>query len=406
MRVTVIAFLALPLFAAEVERTPLLQANREIPEEALLDVSILLFEPGLPQPDSRAEEDKGAFPAVRKAESRFFALRLMETMQATGYWGAVRVVPPNFSGGEIRITGEIIKSNGFKQVVKIEAVDATGKVFHRKRYRQFGDPITYRHAEDPTAPDVNQDPFQFLYNRIANDLLQARESLSREELIEIRRTNDLRFARDLAPDAFDDYLRVREGNRRNRYRISKLPAEGDPMLDRVAQIRSRDALLVDTLTAHYQDFGLRMASVYSDWRKASYEEEKALRKVRQQARTQQILGALLIVGSIAAEKDNNTERALGQVGVIAGGELVRQGLMRGQDAKLHREALQELAVSLESEVQPMLVELGGRTVTLTGTAESRYASWRQMLREIFVEEMGLAVDPDTGEPVGTGGDQQ
>jgi len=390
------------VLSADIERTPLIQATHEVAEAKLLDVSILLFDPGLPEPDPRAEEKKGVFPAVRKAEARFIPLRLMETLQASGFWGAVRVVPPNFSGGEIRITGEIIVSNGFKQVLKIEAVDATGKRLFRKRYRQIGDPASYRRAEDELMIDAAADPFQYLYNRIANDLLEARRKTDTDHLARIRQVNTLRFAQDLAPDAFEDYLDER-GRRRTRYRISKLPADGDPMMRRVAMIRERDALLIDTLTAHYQDFGLRMADVYRDWRHSSYEEEKSLRQIRRQARNQQILGALLILGGLVREPDNRAESGLQQAGIMAGGEIIRQGMIRAQDVKLHREALQELAVSLESEVQPMLIELRGRTVTLTGTAESRYAAWREILREMFVEEMGLTIDPDTGEPISGGG---
>ena len=62
---------------------------------------------------------------------------------------------------------------------------------------------------------------------------------------------------------------------------------------------------------------------------------------------------------------------------------------------MHYEAIQELAASFDAEMQPLLVEVQGETLRLTGSAEAQYAAWRKLLRRIFEEETGLPVDPDT-----------
>ena len=74
--------------------TPAIQAAQEIPMEEVLDVGITVFDPGLPPQGQPMPDD--VFPELRKAEARFQAVQLMETMQSTGQWGAVRVLPAGY----------------------------------------------------------------------------------------------------------------------------------------------------------------------------------------------------------------------------------------------------------------------------------------------------------------------
>ena len=60
--------------------TPAIQAAQEIPMEEVLDVGITVFDPGLPPQGQPMPDD--VFPELRKAESRFQAIQLMETMQS------------------------------------------------------------------------------------------------------------------------------------------------------------------------------------------------------------------------------------------------------------------------------------------------------------------------------------
>ena len=364
------------------------KARTEVPEEQLLDISIVVFDPGLPQADEHAKEDKGIFASVRKSESRFIAVRLMDTLQSTGYWGAVRVVPADLPTGDLVISGKILKATGLKLVMEIRAVDATGRQWLKKKYRQTANPGAYG---DRLGGSIRLDPFQWLYNRVANDLLDVRQKMKPEKFETLRTVANLRFAADIVPSAFEDYLKK---NRRSQFRIQKLPAQDDPMMARIEKIRERDALLIDTLTEYYFNFQVRMTEAYREWQKASYREEVALRKVRRNARMQQILGGLAILGGILVESDSRGGDAAKQVAVIAGSAVLQSGLQKQAETKIHKEALQELAASLDTEISPQLVQLEGHTLRLTGSAEQQYASWRNLLREIFISEMGLPLDPD------------
>jgi hypothetical protein len=65
--------------------------------------------------------------------------------------------------------------------------------------------------------------------------------------------------------------------------------------------------------------------------------------------------------------------------------------------------VKELATSFQNEVAPQVVELEGRTLKLTGTAEEQYREWRRLLSEIYREETGgVAPASGTAAPAASG----
>ena len=61
------------------------------------------------------------------------------------------------------------------------------------------------------------------------------------------------------------------------------------------------------------------------------------------------------------------------------------------------DALRELGASFGADVQPVVVEVEGRTVELNGSAEEQYQEWRRLLREIFAAETGFSPAAPTTE---------
>jgi hypothetical protein len=113
---------------------------------------------------------------------------------------------------------------------------------------------------------------------------------------------------------------------------------------------------------------------------------------------QAIIGGLLLLGGIVAEADpGSAADVAAQAATVAGGAMVVSGVLKGKDIKTHKETLRELAGSLDAEVEPMLTEVEGRTLRLTGSAEAQYAEFRELLREVFAAETGI--DPGA-EPAG------
>lgn len=358
------------------------------PESALLDVGVLVFDPGLDDYD----EDQQVYPEVRKAEARFMPRLLAEAMQNSGAWGAVRVVPSDRQAVDLLVRGRIVASDGETLELHITANDARGAEWLDKGYKANASKYAY-------APSTRNsyDPFQAIYHMIANDLMRYQESLTLAQREDIRLVTELQFARSFSPEAFDGYLKE---NRKGVMEVRRLPAEGDPMLERIRSIRERDQLFVDTLQEHYGHFSGEMQVPYQEWRKMSYEEAIALQELQAESRRNLIAGgAAILAGIYAAGSSDRSSRAAGNVAIIGGGYLLKSGLEKRAEAQIHVAALEELGMSLEAEITPQVIELEDRTVMLSGNVEEQYAQWRELLADIYQAEVGLLeVTPSTSNP--------
>jgi hypothetical protein len=366
-----------------------IQAQTEIPEESLLDVGIQVFDPGLPEEVEQLMklEEEGVFAEVRKSEARYIPIHLKRTIESTGFWGAVRLVPAANSV-DVMVTGTILKSTGKDLEVEVMVVDSLGKRWMREKYEQEADVASY------SGGDVGiLEPYQSLYNQIANDLLKQRQKRKDDYIRKVRTVSELKFAVDLAPTAFADYVQV---DKKGRYSIEKLPARDDPMMERLARIRERDLMFIDTLNEYYADFYARMDEPYDSWRAFSYEEQVAYEKLKRAATLEKILGAAAIIGGIYSSTRGRSGRAAGEVAIIGGMAAIQDAMQKSEESKMHRQALTELGASLDSEVTPLLLDVEGEVMRLTGSVETQYATWRQLLREIFASETGLPVDPNSG----------
>ena len=348
----------------------------ELADDEILDIAIAVFDPGI----SEVDADDNIYPEIRRAEATFIARELALVLDDQGVWGASRVVPSADYISDIIVSGSIEQSDGESLVLNIEARDARGQLWLDKAYSGS----TSRYAYQQTQR-VKRDPFLGVYRRIANDLILAFQALSREERLAVRNVARLKFAQSFAPDAFAGYLKTDESNIT---RAVRLPAESDPMMARITTIQQRNHVFVDTLQGHYDNFSGSMEAPYNEWRRLSYDETVALRELERESRTQLIAGGLsLLAGVAAATSDNRDTRTAGAVGIYAGGSLIKSGLERRAEAKIHSLALEELGQSLEAEITPQVIELEDRTVQLSGTIEDQYSQWREILSDIYAAEI-------------------
>jgi hypothetical protein len=359
--------------------------QEELPEGLLLDVGVGIFDPGL---DTDDEDEAFLYPEVRRAEARYMPYLLVEAIQSSGAWGAVRVVPSDTQAMDLLVSGTILRSHGEELQLHVLAVDATGMTWLDKKYESKASRYSYETRR------TRFEPFQTVYNQIANDLLKKQISMSAEQLANIRLVNELRFARSFSPDAFAGHL-ANDG--KGHYSISRLPAENDPMLARVRKIRERDYLFIDTLQDYYASFNGQMIGPYQEWRKQSYDEAVALQELRTESRRRLIAGiAAVAAGIAAASSDNSSAQSAANVAIIGGGYLVKSGLDKRTEADIHVQALEELGLSLEAEIAPQVIELEDRTVTLTGSVEDQYEQWRELLRQIYEAEVGNPIPAQAG----------
>src|SRR5689334_12228506 len=370
------------------------QATTQIPEDELLDVGIHEFDVNIPEslakdPDALAKQR--IYPDIRKAESRFIPSLLRSTLESSGQWGAVRVVPANLQFIDVTVTGKILESTGAKLAVEVSVVDSTGRAWiTKKRYESPADTGSYKTDNALKA----RDPFQNVYSQIANDMVVARDQLQAQNRRDIRRVTQLRFAQDLAPAAMTGYLS--QDPKAKTLQVARLPAKDDPYTSRIEKIRDADAGVVDTVNGYYANFSDAMRDSYGNWRRSSFDEIEKEQRARNQARTRTFLGAAAVLASVFVPGQCNTydyncrriESAARTAGAIGGTAAVLSGLKKYSDAKVHAQALKELSETFQNEVQPQVVDVEGRTLRLTGTAEEQYKEWRELLHQLYLEETG------------------
>ena len=365
---------------------PLIAAG-EIRDEDLLNVSIKVFDPGsLPQ---NADQRRGLSMEIREAESRFVPVHMKHTLQHSGYWGAVRVVPDDDLAAEVLVRGRIEYSDGESAVLYVEVVDSRNVVWFRKTYAE-----TARPEEHYRTEAEKRDTFQDLFNSIANDMVKYQYSLTPSDVQTIRNLAELRYADSMAPQTFSHYLESRNGYNY----IRQLPAYNDPMIERVRSIKVRDDMLVDAINDYYDMYYLELWEPYANWRKYRQEEVEAMRKVERQALTQQVLGVAAIVGAIALGVSGDFDTAvrtqpLQELMVMGGAYAVYSGHQKRQEGEINKEAIEELGDSFSSEAEPLTLEVEGQTIRLTGSAEQQYSNWRRILRELYAKETGLQLLP-------------
>ena len=366
-----------------------------VPEAELLDISVVVFNPGVPEGEIDKETleeliDGGTFVHIRRTEARFMAVHLRDTLQKSGHWGAVWVTPQDSLSADINISAEIIESDGSRLRLRVLAEDSTGNVWLNNEYGMETAAIAYNRQRYP-----NLDPYQDVFNSIANDLAMFKRGLSSSEAKHIRTVSQVRFAGEFSPEAFGDYV---HRNRRNgTYELQRLPASGDPQFERTLLVRDREHLFIETLNEHYVDFYQESRDSYDGWREFAREESIAIRELQSSARWRTGLGAATILASVVYGATNDgsfNERVLRDALMYVGVDMIRTGRMRRQEKQLHTASLEELSASFDDEVKPMVVEIEGTQHRFTGTADIQYEEWHELLRELYISETGFVPEVD------------
>ena len=376
---------------------PLSTAKETIAEEDLLDVGIVLFDSGVPEGEVSKETLEeliadGTFVHIRRSESVYMSVLLRQTLQKTGSWGSVWISPKPTTTADVNVAGKILHSDGDQLRLVVTATDSTGRVwldeepyemetaagaFNRQRY-----------------PDL--DPYQDAFNAIANDLALAQQELSAKDRRDVRTVTSLRYAADVSPEVFAGY--VVADDKDGTYALNRLPAEGDPMFDRTQRVRQRERLFLDTLDQHYAQFSTEAMEPYDSWREYTREEAIAVREMTKSARWRTGLGIAAIVASIAYGSNSDgqfSDRMLRDALMYVGVDMIRSSQVRKQEKRLHTETLEELAQDFDDSIEPMVVEIQGTQHRLTGTADAQYDEWRQLLRQIFINESGFVPEEVT-----------
>jgi len=369
---------------------PLSKATETVAEEDLLDVGVVLFDSGVPEgevPKEVLEEliRDGTFVHIRRSESVYMSVLLRETLQKTANWGSVWIAPKPTTAADVNVAGKILHSDGDQLRLEVTATDSTGRVWLNKKLYEMETAAGAFNRQ--RYPDL--DPYQDVFNEISNDLAVAQLELSSKDRQDVRTVTSLRYAADVSPEAFSGYV---VADKNGEYELNRLPADGDPMFDRTQRVRQRERLFLDTLDQHYAQFSTEAMEPYDSWREYTREEAIAVRELTKSARWRTGMGIATIIASIAYGQQSDgsfSDRMLRDALMYVGVDMIRSSQVRKQEKRLHTETLEELSSDFDDTIKPMVVEIQGTQHRLTGTADAQYDEWRQLLRQIFINESGF-----------------
>ena len=325
-------------------------------DRTALNVSITTFDPGVPG-DMSSHRDLDIFPRIREIEAMFLPFVLREVLGSTNEWGAVRVVPEADDAAELLISGTIVRSDGESLELRIRAVDASGHLWFDDI---FGGVVTNNYATSDYESGVQAD--QNLYDEIAERLHSARAQLNEKTLTGIVEISLLRYANELAPTAFGDYLdEVNDGT----FAINRLPARDDPMLERITRIRGAEYVITDAVDEKFEEFHAEIASIYDIWREY---RRKVVEFQEQNARW------------VANRTSSAPRGSYEAISTLYSNYKLDRITEQRQD---------NLAVAFNNEVGPTIAEIEARIAELEGWVDEQYAEWNMLLEELFEVETRL-----------------
>jgi len=328
-------------------------AGRRVSE---LNVSITVFEPGVPA-DPLEQRRLQVVPNIREVEAILLPFMLRQILVETDEWGAVRVLPEPDNSSELLVSGEIVRSDGSSLELRIRAIDAGGREWLDNVYVSAA-----AMGAGQSAARVDLYGYQALFELIAEDLRGARVLLDDKMLSNIIDISFLRYAYELAPSVFGGYLRdAPDGT----FAIRRLPAEDDPMSERIERVRGVEYQLIDTVDEKFQELHAEIGSIYDLW--LDYRRQVAQFESSEAERVQ----------------DSTSNAPRGSY------EAIRSLYDNYRWARMQEQRRDGRAQAFSNEVGPTVERIESRVAELEHWLVQQYEEWRRILAEIFALETGL-----------------
>ena len=354
-----------------------------------LDVAIPVFNPG----KLVSTKDEKSWNELRKTESIIFAHRLKKSIEKIDKFGAVRVTPDSNATSDLYISGEILESDSREIRLKIQVVDIAGNMWLSKKFKEK---VSEKFWSDPknSRSSSMTDPYQTLFDKIADEVAKKIKFTSSGNLKKLKDISNLRFGLNLSEESFNEYIGI---NKNKKYEIVKKLNENDPKYLRLTNLRIRDQMFIDELQYNYKAFDDEVSNSYRVWQQQTYLELEAEDQAKSEAFGKALGGILMlgaaVLGAYAAANsgayDYNTQALGGAAAIgggIAGASLLKESFKKSEEAKIHRDAINELGQSLDSELSSRVIEFEKETVELTGTAQEQFSQWRNFLKLIYAKE--------------------
>ena len=287
--------------------------------------------------------------SFRRTEAQLLAAKQRSVFEQSGQWGVVRLYPEYSVIPELMLDLVVLKSDGRELLIKAQLTAVSGDVLLAETYLD-------RSTSSDFASEV-EDPFADLFHRIHNDVALAASKHTQSQRY-LDSVSFLRYAQQLAPEAFPGYLASKAG----RWQLLREPAEQDPMYARIARLRDYELLFVDTIDEQLSGALREIDVAYKLWLKASKEQLDWLERRRARG--------------VNVESFSDDSAFARHQAVYAA----------YRSLKIHEQELFELVLDLESESRSTALEIDENIVKLEGTLEQQYREWRETLLNIILLE--------------------
>lgn len=287
--------------------------------------------------------------SFRRTEAQLLAAKQRSVFEQSGQWGVVRLYSEYSVIPELMLDLVVLKSDGRELLIKAQLTAVSGDVLLAETYLD-------RSTSSDFASEV-EDPFADLFHRIHNDVAFAASKHTQSQRY-LDSVSFLRYAQQLAPEAFSGYLASKAG----RWQLLREPAEQDPMYARIARLRDYELLFVDTIDEQLSGALREIDVAYKLWLKASKEQLDWLERRRARG--------------VNVESFSDDSAFARHQAVYAA----------YRSLKIHEQELFELVLDLESESRSTALEIDEDIVKLEGTLEQQYREWRETLLNIILLE--------------------
>lgn len=346
-----------------------------VPEDELLDVSVSVF---TPLDEFTGSEDIN-IANLRDAEALYVSWQLADTLRDSNHWGGIHVAPGDFSSADVRVSGEILQSDGQSMRLQVRVEDSRGLVWFDRPYLQVLD------EPYPLNPQDNQVPFQSIYSQIANDIRNyAVDNFSRETIIALRNVSQLRFAAQFAPERYQSYLQP-AGN--GLVETSRLPAMNDGIFEHIINIEDRHYSFLDALQNRYETFIARIDSPYRDFIRLSYRTTQYINDAVVEQEEERRKGTPSSQGVTANPQDNYKvfKKPGSRIDKI---DSRSNSLNSGGRRRIYSSNLALSGQVFEQDIAPLNIQVNNRSVELTGTVDEQYSQWQEILHQMIELEIG------------------
>jgi len=284
--------------------------------------------------------------SFRNTEAHLLAAKQRSVFEESGRWGVVRLYPEYSVIPELMLEMVVLRSDGRELLIGANLTAVSGDVLLAQTYLD--------RSPDSDSGYETEDPFVDLFHRIHNDVATAVSQHSRSSRY-LDKLAFLRYAQQLAPEAFAGYLTSKDGE----WQLLREPSEQDSMYMRIAKLMDYELLFVDTID---EQLGAALRDVdvaYRLWLQASKEQLDWLERRRARG---------LNVGNFTDDSTFARHQAV---------------YAAYRSLKIHEQELFELVLDLESESRSTALEIEDNVVKLEGTLEQQYREWRSTLMKII-----------------------